>query len=175
MLSREADYARALGLDCVNLKGGGHNAQTIDVLVAGLHALCEKLPAGMTINLGNHHGNRVQDAADLRQILAQVPEQVKVLNDTGHFLSSGVDPVAIAEEFGPRTGLVHLRDQRGETPVPFGTGDIRFDELFRILKDVGYDGWLVVEMEDMNEPPDLVERHRVTREFVLKRLAALTA
>ena len=45
-----------------------------------------------------------------------------------------------------RIGLVHLRDQQGEKPVPFWEGELPFAELFKLLADSGYDGPLVVEL-----------------------------
>jgi sugar phosphate isomerase/epimerase len=163
------EFARDLGLSSVNLKGGGRD-QPIGALVAGLNALCDALPGGMTVNLGNHHGNRVERISDLRAIVSATPERVRVLVDTGHFLAARVDPVAVAVAFGPRVGLVHLRDQVNGTPVPFGTGKLHFAGLFAALRQAGYDGYCVVELERLAVPQDIIERHRVSREFVLGRL-----
>ena len=35
-----------------------------------------------------------------------------------------------AEALAGRIGLVHLRDQQGGKPVPFGEGELPFAELF---------------------------------------------
>ena len=59
-----------------------------------------------------------------------------------------------AEALAGCIGLVHLRDQQGEKPVPFGEGELPFAELFELLANSGYDGPLVVELEevDWDEP-----------------------
>jgi len=168
----ETEYARQLGLSAVNLKGGERAEQSIATLVASLNGLCERMPDGASINLGNHHGNRVENGDDLAAILAETDDRVRVLVDSGHFISAGVDPVEIASAFPGRIGLVHLRDQIDGAPVPFGRGELRFDELFAVIRSAGYHGWVIVELERLQEPPDIVERHRVAREFVEARLGA---
>ena len=59
-----------------------------------------------------------------------------------------------AAAFAARIGSVHLRDQQGAKPVPFGAGELPFADLLSLLKDSGYDGPLVLELEqaDWDEP-----------------------
>lgn len=49
------------------------------------------------------------------------------------------DPIVAA---GPRIRYVHLSESDRGTP---GTGNVRWDDVFRGLKDIGYDGRLVME------------------------------
>ena len=86
--------------------------------------------------------------------MPELPERARVLLDTGHLLSVGEPIMPFAEALAGRIGLVHLRDQQGEKPVPFGEGELPFAELFEVLVDSGYDGPFVVELEevDWDEP-----------------------
>ena len=115
-------------------------------LIEGVNTLLERVP-DFTLNLGNHHGNRLEGIEDYKAVMPNVDERARVLVDTGHLLSAGLDVLTFVETFAERIGLVHLRDQKGETPVPFGQGYLPFEDVLRVLVDVGYDGHLVVELE----------------------------
>ena len=95
--------------------------------------------------------------------------------DTGHLLIGGVDPVRFVREHADRIGHVHLKDvdaslaakvRSGELSLvtatqeglfqPLGAGDARIDEVVRLLDEVGYERWLVLEQDQAitgTEPP----------------------
>ncbi len=117
------------------------------------------------MNLGNHSGNRLQGLADFQAVMPHLNDRAKILIDTGHLLSAGEDILRLTETFAGRIGLVHLRDQQGDKPVPFGEGDLPFGDLIRLLEGAGYEGVLVVELEDVTwgDPPGAA---RAAREYV---------
>lgn len=156
--------SRALNLNSANLKGGARTDEATEDLIEGINNVLERVP-DFTLNLGNHKGNRLENIDDYKTILPQVPDMAKVLMDTGHLLSADVDILTFAETFADRIGLVHLRDQKGETPVPFGEGDLPFADVIKILKDAGYEGELVIELEKVTwgEP---AETAAVAREYI---------
>jgi sugar phosphate isomerase/epimerase len=133
-------------------------------LIAGVNSLLEKVE-DVSVNLGNHAGNRLEALADFQAVLPNVDERAKVLIDTGHLLTSGEDVMAFAEGVIDRVGLVHLRDQKGDTPVAFGQGDLPLKELISLLKGSGYAGELVIEMEKVTWA-DPVTATIQAREFV---------
>jgi sugar phosphate isomerase/epimerase len=142
----DTHLARALRLKTVNTKGGARTDEAMEDLIAGVNTLLEKVE-DVSVNLGNHAGNRLETLADFQAVLPEVDERAKVLIDTGHLLTSGEDVMAFAEGVIDRVGLVHLRDQKGDTPVAFGEGDLPLKELISLLKGSGYAGELVIEME----------------------------
>jgi sugar phosphate isomerase/epimerase len=156
--------ARALRLRTANTKGGARTDDAMEDLIEGVNTLLERVE-DVTLNLGNHHGNRLETLADFQAVLPNVGERAKVLIDTGHLLTSGEDVLAFAEGVADRVGLVHLRDQKGETPVAFGKGDLPIKELLDLLKGAGYDGELVIEMEKVDWA-DPVEATIQAREYV---------
>jgi len=162
--------ARALHLTSANIKGGSRTNEATEDLIEGLNIILERIP-DFTLNLGNHKGNRLENVDDYKTILPQVPDRAKVLMDTGHLLSADVDILTFAETFADRIGLVHLRDQKGETPVPFGEGDLPFADIITILKNAGYDGELVIELEKVTwgEP---AETAAVARQYVENLLSS---
>ena len=161
--------SRALRLQCANLKGGDRTDEAREDFIKGINHVLGRV-SDFTLNIGNHKGNLFENIEDYQGILPELPDRVKVLMDTGHLLSAGVDVRAFAEAFAERIGLVHLRDQKGETPVPFGEGDLPFEDVIGILKGAGYDGELVIELEKVTwgEP---AQACAVAREYVEKVLS----
>jgi sugar phosphate isomerase/epimerase len=148
-LEWDIHLGRALGVETFNSKGGARTDEALEDLVEGANTLLERLPQ-IHLNLGNQMGNRLQDLDDYKSVMPQLGERARVLVDTGHLLAAGENVLAFAEAFAERIGLVHLRDQQGEKPVPFGTGDLPFFELVALLKDADYAGDLVVELEQVD-------------------------
>lgn len=148
-LEWDIHLARALGVETVNSKGGARTDEAREDLVAGVNTLLERLPQ-IQLNLGNQMGNRLQNVDDYKAVMPELNERARVLVDTGHLLTAGENVLAFAEAFAERIGLVHLRDQQGEKPVPFGEGDLPFFELFALLKDADYSGDLVIELEQVD-------------------------
>jgi sugar phosphate isomerase/epimerase len=152
-LEWDIHLGRALALKTINTKGGARTEEAQADLIEGVNTLLEKIP-DIRLNLGNHTGNRLQGLADFQAVLPELPERARVLLDTGHLLCAGEAIMPFAAAFADRIGSVHLRDQQGAKPVPFGAGELPFADLLSLLKDSGYDGPLVLELEqaDWDEP-----------------------
>lgn len=69
--------------------------------------------------------------------------------DTGHWLTSGLDPVAAVKLLGKRVVSAHLKDRANFAPpdVPFGTGTGKVKEVLDELVRLGFDGSLSIEYE----------------------------
>ena len=163
-LEWDIHLARALGLSSVNIKGGARTSEAMEDLIEGCNRLVDSVP-DITLNLGNHVGNRLETLDDLLEVISNLDGKVNVLLDTGHFLSAGQNVIAIAEKFANRIGVVHLRDQKADQPVPFGEGDLPYGSLFDVLNGAGYTGDLVIEMEAVTWANPL-EATIEAREFV---------
>lgn len=77
------------------------------------------------------------------------PRTVGLNFDVGHFYCVGEDPAGLAREFGPLISHVHLEDiaaDRKHFHLPPGKGAIDYDALFAALRDIGYRGWITVEL-----------------------------
>lgn len=95
--------------------------------------------------------------------------------DTGHLFIGGADPVAVADQYAGRVGLVHIKDvdrsisdrfragefdwmgaiQHGLFPSA-GSGDAPIAATVRSLEQSGYAGWYVLEQDVAltdGEPP----------------------
>ena len=95
------------------------------------------------------------ESAD-RILAAAEPRFVKLLLDVAHYQLGGGDSAAALRRHRDRLAYVHLSDAQ-TTPAPDGTTPIRFVELGQgrvnlpavldTLREIGYDGWAVVELE----------------------------
>lgn len=122
---------------------------------------------GMKLTFHHHMGTVVQTAEEVDRMLANTdPELLYLLFDSGHLAYCGEDQLAVLKKHAKRVGHVHLKDIRrdvvdrvkaekmsfldgvraGAFTVP-GDGVIDFDPIFKVLEEVGYEGWMVVEAE----------------------------
>ena len=148
-LEWDIHLGRALGLKEMNTKGGARTDEARDDLIEGVNQLLENIP-DLILNLGNQKGHRLQNLADYQTIFPQLPDRARILLDTGHLLTANEPILPFAEALAARIGLVHLRDQQGAKPVPFGQGDLPFEDLLEILNNAEYQGYLVIELENVD-------------------------
>ncbi|MBD3180906.1 TIM barrel protein, partial [Candidatus Poribacteria bacterium] len=142
-------WAIELGCGKINFKGGKRTEADMQNLIKGTKELaeyCEDLPVELC--LANHHGNRIENIEDLDIILSWIDHpKVGILVDIGHYFSSQVDIPALIKKHGSRIKLVHTKDQIGKQSVPFGEGEIDNQGLLKMVHDIGYDDFIVVEIE----------------------------
>ena len=115
---------------------------------------------GVTVSYHNHMNNLGERPEEVRAVLeAADPRYVKLQLDTAHYQQGGGDPVKAIREYRDRLSFLHIKDL--ESPVPGATGDLsrsyRFVELgrgevdltgvFAALKEIGFRGWAVVELD----------------------------
>lgn len=121
---------------------------------------------GVQIAYHHHMGTMIETEQDIDLLMQHTGEVVGLLLDTGHLTFAGVDPVAVAARWAKRINHVHCKDVRpavlaevknkkmsflnavlaGVYTVP-GDGCVDYPAVFRELKRVNYQGWLVVEAE----------------------------
>lgn len=121
---------------------------------------------GVQIAYHHHMGTMIETEQDIDLLMQHTGEDVGLLLDTGHLTFAGVDPVAVAARWAKRINHVHCKDVRpavlaevknkkmsflnavlaGVYTVP-GDGSVDYPAVFRELKRVNYQGWLVVEAE----------------------------
>lgn len=154
-------------------------------LVAGLEYLGGVAAAEeMTIVYHHHMGTVIQAEGDLERLLQSVPALQLVL-DPGHLAFAGIDPVAVARRHASRIGHVHLKSTRPEIvkrvrhergsfyravkdgvfTIP-GDGSVDFAAVFRILADVDYRGWLIVEAEEDPVKVPALPKAKAARDYV---------
>jgi inosose dehydratase len=123
---------------------------------------------GRGLRLAYHHhiGTVVETEEEIERLMQVCGEPVGLLLDTGHLTYAGGDLIRVARRHAQRLAMCTARtcaprvlaevrrDDRsfldavlaGVFTVP-GDGVVDYGALLRLLKTVGYSGWLVVEAE----------------------------
>jgi sugar phosphate isomerase/epimerase len=112
--------------------------------------------AGVTIGLEFEESNVVGDVEAAVRMLREVNSPgLGALIDLGHAALERYMTVADAvHKVGPWLIHVHADDNDGlvHRHLPIGEGTIHWPSTLQALADVGYDGWLTVEMELLPDP-----------------------
>jgi inosose dehydratase len=140
-----------------------------DLLVEGLHDIGKiAREEGRRLCYHPHLGTGVMRADAVERLMNSTdPELVHLLVDTGHLAAVYVDPLEITRKFASRVRHMHLKDVRADAvrkmheeglsfeegiqagifTVP-GDGSIKsFPEIFEVLAEANFDGWLIIEAE----------------------------
>lgn len=119
---------------------------------------------GTSLAYHHHMGTVIQNTDEIDELMQRT--DIGLLLDTGHVTYAGGDPVDVARRWAPRINHVHCKDVRpdvladahnrnlsfldaalnGVFTVP-GDGCVDYPAVFAVLKEAGYEGWLVVEAE----------------------------
>lgn len=147
---------------------GGRTLQIIDerpkrALVAADYARLGKLLTAVgrrTAELGvetvyHHHMNSIgEKPQELDAVLETVdPKAVGILFDIAHYQQGGGDPVAAIRKYRDRIKVVHLKDVRAIDKAPgyewveLGRGRVDVKGCVSALKDVGFKGWAIIELD----------------------------
>jgi inosose dehydratase len=112
--------------------------------------------------------------------MAKTGDAVGLLFDTGHLHFAGGDVLATARRHGRRITHVHCKDIRADVLVRLraeswsfskgvvegvftvpGDGVIDFRVFARVLAEIGYSGWVVVEAEQDPDKANPLEMARI--------------
>jgi inosose dehydratase len=103
----------------------------------------------------HHHMNSTGERPEaIEAILQNIPgASVGLLFDIAHYQQGGGDPVAFIRRYGKAIKVVHLKDVRpidaapGYQWVELGRGRVDVKGCVAALKDIGFDGWAIVELD----------------------------
>lgn len=134
--------------------------QRLDAVAAHVNA------QGLRFAYHHHLGTAVETDAELARFFAVTGDHVGLVLDTGHALYGGIDPVAVVKSHPERINHVHCKDVRGRRHAEFyesgtsfldgvvggmfttpGDGDYDYAPFLRVLAEIDYAGWIVIEAE----------------------------
>jgi sugar phosphate isomerase/epimerase len=102
-------------------------------------------------------GLLVERADELEGLILEIGAENFGANlDFGHSHLAGEAPVDVAERLASRIFHIHLEDISGRKHyhlIP-GEGDIDFEDIFRALAGIEYDGFVTVELYTCPENPE---------------------
>ncbi|MDO9464422.1 MAG: sugar phosphate isomerase/epimerase family protein [bacterium] len=73
---------------------------------------------------------------------------IRILFDTANPVAYGHDPLSVLHQVIDQLLCVHAADTQTQgvfKPVLIGTGAVPFSDIFSVLKQSGYDGWISIE------------------------------
>ena len=111
----------------------------------------------------HHHAGSIGEKPDEieRVVEASDPRYVRLLLDVAHYQVGGGDPAAAVRRYADRLLFLHVKDVRMAAPgaggppyqfVELGRGSVDLPAVFGALRDVGFRGWAVVELDGVPEP-----------------------
>jgi sugar phosphate isomerase/epimerase len=113
-------------------------------------AICED--AGVKYALEPHPHRYMANAASMLRLIDHVQSPALGMNlDPSHLFPVGELPNAVVYQLGSRILHCHFSDNDGLTNVHWrpGKGKIDWEALLEALKDVGFDGVISIELEDV--------------------------
>jgi len=119
--------------------------------------------AGKHVRVGMEYepGLIVERAEELALLIREVGAENFGANlDFGHSHLAGEAPSDVAESLASRIFHIHLEDIRGRKHyhlIP-GEGDIDFEDIFRALAGIEYEGFVTVELYTFPENPEQAAR-----------------
>lgn len=156
-IERVAKLAAELGAEHLVIGGGAIRSKGIEdtdykLLAEGLN---QAINIAETYNLvasyHPHLGSMVETPEQLEKLLKYT--DINLCPDTAHIEAGGGDPVEFIRKYYDRIKYVHLKDcnKTGEF-LPLGEGHQDFPTMIKLLKDVGYKGWITVELDSYPNP-----------------------
>ena len=121
---------------------------------------------GVALTYHHHMGTIVESQREIDLLMQNTGPAVGLLIDTGHLTYAGADVLAVVRRHARRINHIHCKDVRPEVlkrvrqrdnsflsavlegvfTVP-GDGFIDYYAFARLLAEIGYSGWVVVEAE----------------------------
>lgn len=169
-IERAAALAAELGAEHLVVGGGAQTLEPpIDRDYARLGAGLEKVVAiahrlGLEPTFHPHMGTIVETVEQLDRALAHT--SIGICPDTGHVLLGGDDPAELIRTHGDSLRYVHIKDVNPATGefVPLGDGVLDLRSVMDALAEVGYDGWVTVELDAWPNPAEGARRNRAALE-----------
>ena len=169
-VTHAADLARQFGAANLVVGGGARRAAgTTDADYTALAAALDRVTdiaeqRGLTACYHPHLTTIVESPDELDRLMPQT--RIGFCPDTAHLAAGGGDPAELIRRYPDRVRHVHLKDVRLDpfAFLPLGQGVVDFDDVRAALVEVGYDGWLIVELDSYDGDP--AEAARISKAYL---------
>ncbi|WP_026961998.1 sugar phosphate isomerase/epimerase family protein [Alicyclobacillus herbarius] len=133
-----------------------------------------------------HLGTEIQNERELDVIMELTnPDYVFFCPDTAHLAKAGMNPTDVIRRYRERIAYVHLKDVTpdevdaenfpilsGNEALPIfcelGLGTLDLVPVIECLKEIGYEGWVTVEIDQSTSTPR--QSLAICRDYVVGRL-----
>ncbi|GBD35693.1 Putative hydroxypyruvate isomerase YgbM [bacterium HR36] len=166
---RALSLAKELGAPSISTEPGGPLEpgqawqEALDLFLESLAPVAEQAERlGVQLLVEPEPGLLLETAAQFEEFMDRVASPAVGLNcDIGHFFCVGEDPAEVIRRLARYIRHVHLEDipsdRRHQHLIP-GEGAISFLSVFEALYEIGYRGWVTVELYPYLDNPDHAAR-----------------
>jgi inosose dehydratase len=177
-VQRAAELAATFGAQRLVVGGGAQRASgTTDTdyerLAAALDQVSDIAEShGLTASYHPHLSTIVEGPEQIERLMTRT--RIGFCPDTAHLAAGGGDPATLIRRYPDRIDHVHLKDVRLDPLqfLPLGEGDLDFAAILAALSEIGYDAWLMVELDSYAGDPRVAAE---TSKAYLDKLLPLTA
>jgi inosose dehydratase len=174
-VNRAAELAAMFGAEKLVVGGGARRAagtaeDDYDRLGKALDAVVDIAEQhGLVASYHPHLSTIVESPAEVDKIMAR--SRIGFCPDTAHLAAGGGDAGELIRRYPDRIRHVHLKDYRPDpfAFLPLGQGTLDFPDIVAAVREVGYDGWLLVELDSYDGDP--AEAARISKAYLDTLLA----
>ena len=144
-------------------RAAGTTDEDYDRLAKGLDAVVDLAAEhGLEASYHPHLGTIVESPEELERVMER--SRIGFCPDTAHLAAGGGDPAELIRRYADRLRHVHLKDLSRRTGefLPLGAGDLDLADVVRAVREVGYDSWLVVELDSYDGDPRAAAEHSLS-------------
>lgn len=178
-INRAAELAASFGAEQLVVGGGARRAagttdDDYDRLAVALDRVTDIADShGVTASYHPHLSTIVENPDELEKIMTR--SRIGFCPDTAHLAAGGGDPAELIRRYGDRIRHVHLKDLRTDPLAfhPLGEGELDFGDILAAIDEVGFDSWLLVELDGYGGEPR--EAAQISKTFVDKLLYSRSA
>jgi inosose dehydratase len=187
---RLVEFIKRLGCDHLKIntgprRPGGTTDQDLKNMAVVFNLLGQRISGeGLKFGVHAHLWTQLENRREIDSVLgATDPRHVWFVLDTGHITMAGIDPVELTRTLGHRIIEFHLKDTMAEyrggakqrherndvmkDPIFFalGKGGVDFPAIKAHLDEIGWRGWLTVELDSSPDRPP-IESARISRKYI---------
>jgi inosose dehydratase len=159
-IRRVVDAAAALGAEHLVVGGGAKRAAGVRdddyaLLAAALDRISDVArERGLAAHFHPHLTTIAETPEQVRRVFARTG--IGFCPDTAHLAAAGGDPAALIREHKQRITYVHLKGWQRDpfAFTPLDTGDLDIGAVVRTLVEIGYGGWVTVELDSWPDPKE---------------------
>ncbi len=162
ILERAVELSRRLGIRVIQIPGFDvydREERTADTRKRYVESLYQAVRLAerecVTLAIEPVEGNLLA-VRDTMEVVRQIDSLfLQIYPDVANINSLGIDPIEDLSYGRGHIAAVHMRDSLPgiyDATIPFGTGKLDFDGVFRRLREIGFAGPLIVEMWNTERP-----------------------
>lgn len=163
--------ARKLGASNISTEPGGptinqglNENELLKVFANGINEILKVAEKeNVTVLVEPEPGLLIENSEQFIKFIKNFDSECIGLNfDIGHFFCVGEDPSSVIYKLSEYVRHVHLEDiaaDRTHHHLMLGEGAIDFESVFKSMKDIGYDGFVTIELYPYQDSPILAAKN----------------